>query len=153
MKIIYIIHSRFDYYSQTTIGDLRVDGVHFCYTLEDTVRGSGIKVKEYTAIPENSQDGYKVAIRYSPGLKREVVVLYTEDDKITINKDNVSFKYCYAHGGNTHKDTEGCVIVAHNRSGNVIQGTAEKELFNIVKQYINSKYEVRWIIRNEPQSE
>jgi hypothetical protein len=62
----YIIHNRLEYYSQTTIGELLIDGNRFCYTLEDTCRPEGIKVTGETAISYNIDEGYKVAIRPHP---------------------------------------------------------------------------------------
>lgn len=153
MKTIYIIHSRLEYYPQTTIGNLRIDGVQFCYTLEDTVRPVGIKVKKHTAIPEHPVSGYKVSITYSQSRKRKMLCLHTEEDGVTIKHGNVKFTYCYAHGGNKHEDTEGCVLVAYKREGNTIQGTAERELFDLVSNYIKDGYEVKWIIKNECQNE
>lgn len=146
-----IIHNRFKYYPETTIGEIFIDSKHFCFTLEDTVRASGIKVQGYTAIPSNHYYGYKVGIRYSPGFKRDMLILYTEDDKETLEFNGISFKYVYSHGGNKHEDTEGCVLVAKSVDGNLIYGTMEKELFDIVSEWIKAGEEVRWFITNGKQ--
>lgn len=148
----HILHNRVKYYARTTIGEIIINGEHFCYTLEDTVRAIGIKVKEETAIPESPQDGYRVALRYSNSKGKYRICLHTEDDNVTIKRHDVEFKYCDAHGGNDYGDTEGCVLVAYSRNGNTIQGTAEKELFDIVESWINDGYNVKWFINNLRQS-
>jgi len=150
-NIKYIIHNRSSYYSRTTIGNILDDGAHFCYTLEDTVRGKGIKVYGETAIPHNPDMGYRVRIHYSSNFKRNVLLLHSEPDGVTLTKDGISFGYIYAHGGNKHEDTEGCILVAHQRSEDRIWNTAEAELFKLVEGYIKAGFEVRWIIRNGTQ--
>jgi len=149
MKII--THNRLEYYAQTTIGIIIINGDKFCNTLEDTVRPHGIKVKGHTSIPDSDIFGYTVGIRYSAKFNREVLVLYTEEDEITLEHGGISFTYIYAHGGNTHEDTEGCILLGYNRMGNTIQGTAEQELFDIVKGWIDEGEEVRWLITNFKQ--
>jgi len=150
-NIKYIVHNRFDYYSRTTIGNILLDGAVFCYTLEDTVRGVGIKVYGETAIPHNPLEGYKVWVRYSPSFKRKVLILYTENDKYTLIKDKIKFEAIYAHGLNVHEETKGCIGVAHQRSENKIWNSAEKDLFDIVYTWIKEGYEVRWLINNGEQ--
>jgi len=127
---------RDEYTDDTTLGKLyKNDGLFFCYTLEDTVRAPGIKVKGHTAIPEGR---YKVTLRYSNKFKRDCPVLSNTDDPNIIKRGNVIFKYVMFHGGNRHQDTEGCPLVAHNRSGETIQGTAEKELTALIKKHLET---------------
>ncbi len=143
METKFIDHFRDDFHPQSTLGYISLEGKKFCYTLEDTLRPYGVKVYEHTGLPENPQ-GYKVGIRRSNKFKRDVLVLYTEKDGITLTHYGISFKYAYIHGGNSHKDTEGCVLVAFNKHGNKIQGTAEKALFKIVKKWIDAGHDVYW---------
>lgn len=147
-----IIHNRNKYFDQTTIGDLSINNRHFCYTLEDTVRPKDIKVKGFTAIPANSR-GYNISIRYSNKFKRNVLVLFTEDDNTTIIWNGVEFTYVYSHGGNKHEDTEGCILVAYNVDGDTIFGTAELNLFEKVQTWIQNGDTVKWYIYNNKQSE
>lgn len=89
---------------ETTFGDLYVDGVFECYTLEDQIREiAGRPVAEWkihgrTAIPAGR---YRVTLensnRFGP-------------DTITIN-DVPGFAAIRMHGGNSAADTEGCVLV------------------------------------------
>ena len=45
------------------IGDLFIDGVYFCHTLEDEKRADGVKVYGKTAISDGI---YEVKLTYSP---------------------------------------------------------------------------------------
>ncbi len=143
MAIRIIDHYRQEFYPRTTLGHIDINNKHFCYTLEDTLRPYGVKIKGDTGIPEHVH-GYKVGIIRSSRFARDVLILYTEDDGITLSQHGIEFQYIYAHGGNKHEDTEGCVLVAFTKSGNKIQGTAEKELFTIVNRWIKQGHEVRW---------
>jgi len=131
----------------TTLGGLiDPDGKRLCHTLEDTVRAYGIKVKGETAIPYNNEKTlYHVGVRKSPKYG-EVVVIYTKEDNgvYTLANGGISFKYILMHGGNDHKDTEGCVLVAKNRSVNDMQiwGSQKTMILNYVKGLIADGHEV-----------
>lgn len=143
------------YYPDTTISSLHIDFNKVGYTLEDTVRANGIKVKNYTAIPENIS-GYNVAIKYSNHFKKDVVVLYTDiiDGIYTIKKNGVIFTNIYSHGGNDNKDTDGCILVAKNKG--IIDGipkiwdSISTEVFNFVKSELDANNKIKWIIKNYP---
>jgi hypothetical protein len=148
----YITIVRDVYTPTTTLGKLYLEGVgEFCYTLEDNVRPYGIKLKGITAIPEN-HSGYKIGIHRSNKFKRDVLILYTESDRITLKHGGISFTHVYFHGGNTHVDTDGCILVAANRDDKNlrIQGTKEAELFKIVKEWLSKGIDVYVIIQNKP---
>lgn len=78
------------------IGEILVDGKHFGYTLEDISRDE--KVYGATAIPSG---------------KYNVIVDYSEHfNKFLPHVLNVPrFAGIRIHGGNTAKDTEGCILV------------------------------------------
>jgi hypothetical protein len=79
-----------------TIGEMYVDGEFECYTLEDAVRES--KVAGVTAIPYGT---YNITVTYSPRFGRYLPLLH----------DVPNFTGVRIHAGNTHKDTEGCILV------------------------------------------
>lgn len=81
-----------------TIGELYVDNVFECYTLEDVVRNEDNKVAGDTAIPFGV---YNISITYSPRFGRYLPLL--------LNVPN--FTGVRIHTGNTHNDTEGCILV------------------------------------------
>lgn len=135
------------YTAQTTVGEVSIpdESERFCYSLEDTVRAYGIKVKKHTAIPEGV---YKVTITHSNRFKRDMIQLFTEDDLTLVNY-GISFEGVRVHGGNTHESTEGCPLVAYNLiNDHTIQGTAEKELTEIVRKWIAAGCEVYWRVSN-----
>lgn len=147
--IKYIIQHRTYWYPDTTIGNISIDDKLFAYTLEDTIRPYGIKVYRHTGIPE-CEVGYKVAIKYSNHFDRHVLVLYTHisNGKYIIKQNGISFTNVYAHGGNTHVDTDGCILVAKHSFHNKIYETMETKLFTLVSKWIKKGIEVRWIIHN-----
>jgi len=136
---------RYEYFTRTTIGELYIptkEDSKFCWTLEDTVRPSGIKVPGETALPDTGISlAYNIGMRYSPRFKREMPVIYstkTADVYTVKGQGAVEFVQAQIHGGNKHEHTEGCPLVAYNRpSLNTIQGTAEKELTKIIKNYLD----------------
>lgn len=96
-----------------TIGKIYIDGEYFCDTLEDTDRGlkqdmslSELKeLKEYgrTAIPTGR---YPIAYTYSNRFKKHLPLLLQVP----------AFEGVRIHSGNTHNDTEGCILVGKNRA-------------------------------------
>ncbi len=80
-----------------TIGELSIDGVMECYTLEDTVR-DGHKIDGCTAIPAGK---YDVIIDQSVRFKRPMPHILNVP----------GFTGIRIHAGTTAADTGGCVIV------------------------------------------
>ena len=86
---------------RTTIGDLSIDGVFFCHTLEDKDRkleAGGRKIPERTAIPRGT---YVVDITFSNRFKKYLPELLQVPQ----------FTGIRIHAGNTDKDSEGCILV------------------------------------------
>ena len=84
----------------STIGELTIDGIFQCYTLEDVERE--VKIKSETAIPKGT---YKVIINKSNRFKRLLPLLL----------DVKGFEGIRIHSGNTNHDTEGCILVGETR--------------------------------------
>ncbi len=113
------------YSPQTTLGKFYVNGEYFSETLEDTVRATGIKVIHHTAIP---QGRYQLLITRSSRFKRDMILISNQKDLSLIN-NGIRFTGIRIHGGNTHENTSGCILVARNRvNDKTIQGTQEKAL-------------------------
>jgi hypothetical protein len=129
--------NRNKYRLSSTIGTLLIDGEFFCYTLEDTVRAKHVKIKHHTAIAEGI---YEVAVTRSNRFKRDMPILL-----------NVPmFEGIRIHGGNTHKNTSGCPLVAYKLINDVtIQGSAEKDLTQLIKDAIDRGQRVTIEICND----
>jgi hypothetical protein len=89
----------------STIGELLVDGIWECYTLEDIERS--VKIKGETAIPRGT---YKIIINKSNRFKKLLPLF--------LNVPN--FEGVRIHPGNTNHDTEGCILVGRTRSKDFI---------------------------------
>lgn len=140
MKEAKLLVIRDTFTDDTTIGKLFVNGEFFCYTLEDAVRDYGVKVKGDTAIPRGK---YKVKISRSSRFKRLMPMVYTESNGYELVNGGISFKGIRIHGGNTHNNTEGCILVAHNKVNDKrIQGTAERELTELLSTFDKITLEV-----------
>ena len=97
-----------------TLGTLSESGVFLGYTCEDTDRrmeDGGQKVHGSTAIPRGR---YKCVLSKSTRFKR-----------IMPEVQNVpGFSGVRIHGGNTHKDTEGCPLLGLERTANGVRNCA-----------------------------
>lgn len=82
------------------LGEMLVDGKHFAYTLEDVSRD--VKVYGETAIPAGE---YDVVVTMSTRFKKELPLL----------QDVVGFGGVRIHGGNTAKDTLGCILIGKDQ--------------------------------------
>jgi hypothetical protein len=102
----------------STVGELLIDGLFECYTLEDTERI--IKIKGETAIPKGT---YKVIINESNRFKRLLPLL--------INVPG--FEGVRIHSGNSNHDTEGCILVGQSRNKNYI-GQSRKAFDKLFKK-------------------
>jgi len=102
----------------STIGELLIDGVFECFTLEDTERP--VKIKNETAIPKGT---YKVIINQSNRFKRLLPLL--------LNVPN--FEGVRIHSGNSNHDTEGCILVGQTRHKNYI-GQSRKAFDKLFKK-------------------
>ncbi len=87
------------------IGDLYLDGVHFCSVLEDLPRPE--KIRGETAIPAGL---YGLLVTESPRFKTRLPILL----------DVPGFEGVRIHAGNTDRDTEGCLLVGKWPGGEII---------------------------------
>jgi hypothetical protein len=106
-----------------TIGELSIDGVFQCYTLEDAVREPSTgrpsvweqlvawvqswKIQNKTAIPRGR---YKVGLHNSPHFKCIVPILL----------DVPGYADILIHWGNDAADTDGCILVGQTKEANLI---------------------------------
>jgi hypothetical protein len=95
---------------KSTIGELTIDGVHQCFTLEDKVREE--KIFGQTAIPAGR---YEVTVSFSNHFKKKLPLL--------MNVPN--FEGVRIHSGNTAKDTEGCILVGMTKGTNFVSNSRD----------------------------
>lgn len=151
MKKVDFILTRDLHTTQTVLGTMTYPNGRVDQTLEDTCRAWGIKVKGYTAIPVGK---YRMTVSMSTRFKREMVMIYSETNQYELKAGGISFKGIRAHGGNTHKHTDGCIIIAKKRVGNDgVQGSTEAEFTAVVKDYIKKGHEVFLTVKNLHQPE
>ena len=138
---------RSEYFPNTTIGKLYINGEYICYTLEDAVRADGVKIHGATAIPTGE---YGVKLSFSNRFKRLMPILFTRGiNDWTIQNKGVTFMGVRIHGGNTHLNTHGCPLVAYNRvNKETIQGTAEAEVTKRIKKAIEQGEKVNLTVIN-----
>lgn len=110
------------YTARSTHGRLYWKGDFVCYTLEDTVRPYGVKVYGQTAIASGL---YNVVVSRSNRFQCDLPEIL----------DVPQFTGVRMHGGNTHENTEGCILVAHNRdlAGDKIWGKATEDVLTILR--------------------
>lgn len=82
--------------SKNTPGQLFIDNVFECFTLEDVVRNE--KIPGETAIPLGT---YRVLLTYSPAFRKFLPLLMGVPNFVGVR----------IHAGNTEADTEGCILV------------------------------------------
>lgn len=91
--------------TESTVGELYINGAFECYTLEDAERAS--KIYGRTAIPKGR---YEVIINWSNRFKQYMPLLLNVPD----------FEGVRIHAGNDATDTLGCILVGRTRSPNWI---------------------------------
>ena len=122
---------RFEYGTSYCIGRLYIDGVYFCYTLEDKVRevvGRPTvmwKVTGETAIPEGT---YDLVIDYSPHFKKKLPHIL----------DVPGFEGVRLHSGNSPKDTEGCILVGQTWCGNDFIGSSRLAFDSLLQKLLEA---------------
>lgn len=154
MKIFWILIERFSYTARTSLGKMyfvyQKEFVtnppedykeYFGFTLEDTARPDNIKVYGETCLPGGLE--CLVSLYDSPHFGK-TIIFHTETDGVTILFNNLSWEYSLAHGGNTHRDTEGCVLVAKNQlSRDMIQGSLKDDLRKVIEQRIKDGWTIK----------
>jgi hypothetical protein len=120
----------------STEGELWIDGVRECYTLEDKVRPDGVKIYGETAIPAGR---YRVIVSMSQRFGKLMPLLL----KVP------GFEGIRIHAGNTVGDTHGCILVG-DKQGNPGDGIigdsriAFARVLEMIRAAITQKEEV-WI--------
>lgn len=99
---------------EVTLGELQVDGVFECFTLEDAIRET--KVFGRTCIPAGT---YDVIVNHSPRFNKLLPRLV----------DVPGFTGVLIHAGNGPEDTKGCVLVGAQLDGQRIKAGTSRPAF------------------------
>lgn len=139
--------------ANSIIGQLFIDGYHFCYTLEDVYRRdpnpltkeNEAKVDGETAIPAGR---YQVIVNKSERFSRKESKRQGKqvDVFMPLLLDVPGFKGVRIHTGNFPRDTEGCILVGLERGPDMISDSrkAYAALLLKIKEAIAKGEEV-WI--------
>ncbi len=115
---ITVIRTR--YTEKSTSGIMLVNDIYFGFTLEDRLR-NGPKIPNETCIAAGE---YDLIVSHSTRFNRDLPEIL----KVA------NFTGVRIHGGNTDKDTEGCILVAANRiNDDLIQGSKSEALVTLLK--------------------
>lgn len=90
--------------TESSVGKLYNGDEFLCHTLEDVSRGENVKIMAKTAIPTGI---YKMQVSMSNRFKRDMIMIFTEDNGYELVNKGISFKGIRIHGGNDHEDSEG----------------------------------------------
>ena len=120
--MIITIH-RFEFGTNYTVGRLSIDGDFQCYTLEDKVRPSGVKIDGQTAIPAGT---YKVTRDMSARFGRVMPHILNV----------MGFEGIRIHPGNSSADTEGCILLGDTWAGGDFIGRSVVAFSNFDKKLI-----------------
>lgn len=128
---IEVIRKKFN--DNCTLGELLVDGLFFCYTLEDIDRDlmqsdtpeyiKKVKVNGQTAIPYGR---YEVSITFSNRFHKPLPLIMAVP----------GFEGIRIHSGNKSTDTEGCLLVGEVMKEDEIQDSrkAFRKLFTLIQE-------------------
>ncbi|PYN93299.1 MAG: hypothetical protein DMD91_30365 [Candidatus Rokuibacteriota bacterium] len=105
---------------ESTEGELAIDGARECFTLEDVVRPAGVKIPGETAIPPGR---YQVILTLSERAKLGTLWSPRADHMLPLLLNVPGFDGIRIHAGNRASDTEGCIIVGHERAENLVSGS------------------------------
>jgi hypothetical protein len=99
---------------ESTLGRLFIDGQFECWTLEDRYR-QGAKVHGKTRIPSGR---YRIQMRREGGFHTNYLARYKEPwhQGMLHVRDVPGFEYILIHVGNSHDDTEGCLLVGKGKT-------------------------------------
>lgn len=128
--------------NSSTIGELQVNGQFECFTLEDRVRPAGIKVPGSTAIPLGT---YGIVLTRSPRFNTILPLLVDVPNYLGVR----------IHAGNTHLNTEGCILVGKLRYPDLITQSraALAELLAKMQEAQARDEEIELTIQGHPPDE
>lgn len=126
---------RFTDNGETTLGNLFINGIFQCFTVEDQEQFNG-KVKGETRIPEGE---YKISLRKEGRYHNKYSERYKEIHKgmlcihnapnWKVVKDGMEFQYILIHTGNNDDHTMGCLLVNDAVSAVTYSGSSSRDAY------------------------
>lgn len=137
----------------STIGVIFIDDKFECFGLEDEYREEKVAAK--TRVPAGI---YKIGVRTVGGFHNRYKNKFSSIHQGMLEIVEVpGFKYILIHVGNTHENTEGCLLVgvgANSRSEDMsIQSSVEayKKLYvNVIESAMNGDLTIEYVDRDLP---
>jgi hypothetical protein len=130
----------------TTIGELFIDGLYFCKTLEDERRE--VKVMHETRIPAGT---YKIKLQLNGTMTTKYAKRFpTLHQGMLWLQDVPNFTTIYIHIGNTDDNTSGCILVGKDEKDYKLSRSTIAYVFLYIKvtKAINSGEEVTITIKD-----
>lgn len=138
-----------------TAGKWFIEDIELFYTLEDKLRGYGEKIPGQTCYPATYEKPYNITVSFSNRFKKEMPIIYTENDKQTLISNGVKFIGVRCHGGTDIKDTDGCTLCAYNRVDadndgikDELYGRASDDLTILIKKLEAKGFECKLFVFN-----
>jgi hypothetical protein len=121
---------------ESTIGIVRLNGMPFCFSLEDLPRK--VKISGKTGIPAGK---YSVAVTFSQRFQRPLPLLLAVP----------GFEGVRIHAGNTSADTSGCILVGQQAGVTSIMNSrsALEDLHKLIVAAIARKDPVTITVESE----
>lgn len=135
-----------------TIGRLYINGQYFCDTLEDVDRGltADMEVSEIRRIKVCGRTAIPVGIyRMTLGIQSPKFSKYKQYDFCKGYLPRLlnvpGYEGVLIHIGNTHEDTDGCILVGKNKQkGKVLESTVTfKKLYDILRENKDIELEIQ----------
>lgn len=126
---------RFADNGDTTISVMMIDGVSYCFGIEDEERD--VKVKGETRIPNGT---YKLSLRKEGGFHNRYKQRYGEDfhkgmlcvhnaPNWKVINNGMEFQYILIHAGNTDEHTAGCYLPNYTTSFKSFTGSSSRQAY------------------------
>ena len=120
--------TRYGHGRESTAGLLFLDDQFFCHTCEDEYRPD--KVSGKTRIPNGV---YEIKLRDAGGMNERYRERFAFHRGMLHLQDVPDFEWIYLHIGNTHKHTEGCILVGYTG----VKSGDEYRIVNSEQAYID----------------
>ncbi len=146
-----ILSKRFKFFADTTISEVFINGMFFCYSLEDAARPYGVKIAGETCLPECT---LFVSLSSSTRFQKIMPILYNQDSGYEVRAGGIYFSGIRAHGGNDHANTAGCPLLGANwdQMRKIYNcSDVNKALIKRISEAQQRSELVTWEFRNEPE--